>query len=154
MEITHVTTGVKVPIRIELLLAKDYKLITKRRYWFDWNTERRNLVYKLRLTTTDDILGLISLIRIDEEKRLEINLLAVSIDNRGKNKIYEDIAGSLVAYACREALKLYADEACVSMIPKTKLREHYIKKYGMLDAGWQLFLEGRALFKLIKKYRV
>jgi len=42
--------------------------------------------------------------------------------------------------------------ACVSLIPKTRLKQYYIGKYGMKDAGWQLLLDGKELLQLIKKY--
>jgi hypothetical protein len=108
----------------------------------------------LTLAGSNDILGLMSLIHYEEEKRFAINLLAVSKENRGKQKTYEHIAGNLIAYACREALRLYALDGCVSLVPKTELKNHYIKKYGMLDASWQLFLEGRSLLNLLNMYEV
>jgi len=35
---------------------------------------------------------------------------------------------------------------------KTELRAHYKSKYGMMDGGPQLFLEGARLQTIIKKY--
>jgi hypothetical protein len=32
------------------------------------------------------------------------------------------------------------------------IKSHYVRKYGMLDAGWQMFLEGQALNDIILKY--
>lgn len=154
MQITEVKTSSNKDIVIELVNAQDYKHITKAKYWFNWKTEKNNLVYKLRLVDSDEILGLISMIPFEDEERFEIKLLAVSKENRGKGKIYEGIAGNLIAYACREAIRLFGEDACVSLFPKTELREHYIKKYGMLDAGWQLFLEIDSMFKVLHKYRV
>ena len=57
-------------------------------------------------------------------------------------------------FACREAIKFYAENACVSLFPKTELKQHYIKKYGMTAAGKQVFLEGVALYKLLEKYEI
>lgn len=154
MKIIDVKNSTKKKIIIELIDERDYRKLTKSRYWFDWRTEKDYLVYKLRLEGSSDILGIMSLIHHEEEKRFAINLLAVSKENRGKQKTYENIAGNLISYACREAVRLYALEGCVSLVPKTELKEHYIKKYGMLDAGWQLFLEGRPLLNLLKTYDV
>lgn len=154
MEILDLRNTTRKQIIIELVEDRDYRKITKRHYWFDWKTEKDHLVYKLRLADSQDILGLMSLIHYQEEKRFAINLLAVSKENRGKQKVYEHIAGNLIAYACREVLKLYTLDGCVSLVPKTELRSHYIKKYGMFDAGWQLFLEGRSLLNLLTKYEV
>lgn len=50
---------------------------------------------------------------------MEIYLLAVSKESRGKNKRYEGIVGNLIAFACREAIRLYGEIACVSLISKT-----------------------------------
>lgn len=154
MEVIDVKTNTPRKIIIELVDERDYRKITKSRYWFDWKTEKDHMVYKLRLSGSSDILGLMSLIHEGKEKRITLNLLAVSKENRGKQKMYENIAGNLIAYACREALRLYALDGCVSLIPKTELKNHYIKKYGMLDAGWQLFLEGRPLLNLLTTYDV
>lgn len=152
MQITHAATGIKHTIVIESVTNKDYKSIIKARYFFNWKTEKENKVYKLCLKNSEEILGLISLLHVEDEQRFEINLLAVSKENRGKDKLYEGIGGNLIAYACRVVLKLYGAEGAVSLIPKTRLREHYIKKYGMLDAGWHLLLQGKNLIQVIQNY--
>jgi hypothetical protein len=154
MEVIDLKNNTRKKAIIALVDDRDYRKITKSRYWFDWKTEKGYLVYKLTLAGSNDILGLMSLIHYEEEKRFAINLLAVSKENRGKQKTYEHIAGNLIAYACREALRLYALDGCVSLVPKTELKNHYIKKYGMLDASWQLFLEGRSLLNLLNMYEV
>jgi hypothetical protein len=82
---------------------------------------------------------------------MEIILLAASKENRGKVKKYDGIAENLIAFACREAVKLFAENACVSLYPKTELKKHYIEKYGMLNAGKQLYLEGLSLYRLLRK---
>lgn len=118
MNITHVKTGEKKEVIIELLADLDFKGITKEKYHFDWKTEKSNSVYKLRLLDDNEILGLMSLKEYPSEDRVEIVLLASSIDNTGKNKIHEGIAGALIAYACRESIKLFGENACVSLTPK------------------------------------
>lgn len=153
-KITHSQTLLKKDILIELVTAADYKIITKTKYFFDWKTEKGNWVYKLRLNDSEEILGLISLENFESEDRIQINLLAVSKENRGAKKIYDGITENLIIFACREAVRLYAENACVSLIPKTELKIHYIKKYGMIDAGKQVFLEGIALYKLLKRNEI
>jgi hypothetical protein len=37
-------------------------------------------------------------------------------------------------------------------MPKTELIKHYMDKYHMAYGGRQLYLEGEALFNLIKEY--
>jgi len=129
-------------------------MITKARYFFNWKTEKKYPVYKLSIIGDKEILGLMSTEHFRNEKRLEIKLLAVSRENRGKHKKYEGIAGNLIAYACREAIRLYAENACVSLIPKDVIRNHYMKKYGMIEAGRHVFLEGQPLFRLLRTYKV
>lgn len=150
-KITQLSSHLHKIVIVESVTNQDYKVITPTKYLFDWNTEKNKLVYKLRLDNSDEILGLMSLEKIDSEHRIQINLLAVSKENRGKLKKYDGIAENLIVFACREALKFYAENACVSLIPKTELKQHYIKKYGMLDGGRQVFLEGVALFKILEK---
>ncbi|MBA0882407.1 N-acetyltransferase [Flavobacterium undicola] len=150
-KITHLETSAKKDIVIELVSEEDFKSITKAKYFFDWKKEKENLIYKLRIDGADEILGLMAIKHFEQEERCEIKLLSVSKENRGQNKKYKDIAENLIAFACREAVKNYAENACVSLFPKTELKSHYIEKYGMLDAGKQVFLEGISLFRLLKK---
>jgi hypothetical protein len=150
-KITHLPTNLRKGIKIERVIDDDYKVITKAKYFFDWKKEKESWVYKLILNESEEILGLMSLTNFENEDRIQINLLAVSKANRGKNRIYDGIATNLIVFACREAVKLYAENACVSLIPKTELKFHYIQKYGMIDAGRQVFLEGIVLYKLLEK---
>jgi hypothetical protein len=154
MHIRHQESQGNRIVLVELVTAEDYKTITKARFFFNWKTEKKYLVYKLRIVGEKAILGLMSIQHFQAEKRIEIKLLAVSKENRGKHKVYEGIAGNLIAYACREAVNLHAEKGCVSLIPKDEIRNHYMKKYGMEDAGWQIFLEGLSLFRMLKKYEV
>ena len=154
MFITECKTGIKHKVVIEPVLDKDYKGITKKRYFFNWKTEKKYDVYKIRRVGNDDILGVMSLMNHAGEKRIEIKLLAVSFENRGNKKQYEGIAGTLIGFACREAVKYYGNEACVSLVPKTEIKEHYISKYGMINAGDQIFLEGLPLLKILKNYEL
>jgi hypothetical protein len=85
------------------------------------------------------------------DNRMEIKLLTSSIENVGATKNFEGIAACLLAYACGESLKNYGELACVSLLPKTALKEHYMEKYGMLDGGRHVFLEGKVLFDWVKK---
>lgn len=58
----------------------------------------------------------------------------------------------MIAYAGRLSKVKYGDYACVSLIPKTELIQHYIRKYCMINAGWQLYLEGEQLNNILKEY--
>jgi hypothetical protein len=154
MFITERKTGKTFKVIIEPIIASDYKSISKSNYFFDWKTEKKRLVFKLRRNDSSTILGLISLIVHPKEQRIEIKLLAVSIENRGKNKQYERITGTLIAFACREAIKQYGNDGCVSLLPKTELRKYYTIQYGMFDAGYHVFLEGASLLKMLTIYEL
>lgn len=151
MIVVERTTRKEHKIKVELVTTKDYTRITKSRFFFDWKTEKRNEVYKLTIQGSDEILGLVSLIEHDD-KRIEINLLSVSKENRGKKKQYVGIAGNLIAWACREAVKRFGEDACVSLVPKTELIEHYKNEYGMLEAGKSLFLSDEPLLLILERF--
>ncbi|MBN8878312.1 MAG: hypothetical protein J0I32_12250 [Sphingobacteriales bacterium] len=128
-------------------------MLTKKRFSFVWKTVKKvATVYKLQIEGEKDILGVMGLVDWQEEKRIEIKLLASSVENIGKNKIYKNIAGCLIAFACRLAVIRYGIEACVSLVPKTELIEHYMQKYYMQYAGRQLYLDGNNLIKLMEEY--
>lgn len=152
MEIVSLKTGESHGIEIIRVRAEDYKSIGKSRFWFHWSEEMEFEVYKLRIKGTRDILGLISLEMHPRESRVEIRLLAVSKENRGRNKKYDRIAGNLIAFSCKKALTHYGEWACISLMPKTLLLSHYQNKYGLIKAGRSLIADGRVLIELIKRY--
>ncbi|WP_119079832.1 N-acetyltransferase [Chitinophaga alhagiae] len=153
MIVTEVLTQQEKEVLITAVVSGDFKRITRRRFFFDWKQVRNSCrLFKLVLEETGELLGLMALADHPEEKRVEIQLLAVSCENKGKEKMYEGVAGCLMAYACREALGLYELDAAVSLTPKTVLKEHYMQKYGMQDAGRQLYVEKGTLKNLLLKY--
>lgn len=152
MIIVDQRTGESYEVQIMPVRETDYKSITKARFWFDWKEEMAYDVFKLCIKDSDNILGLISLNTVHDESRIEIRLLAISKENRGRNKHYVRIAGNLIAFAGIQAIRLFGAWACVSQVPKTTLVKHYMKTYRMLQAGKSLFLDGRELIQLILTY--
>jgi len=153
MTITEIRTNKKVGVVVSPVNSDDLKVLTTKRYYFSWKKiSLEAKLYKLCIAGQDDILGVIALVDIPEEMRIEIRLLACSKENVGKNKLYNHIAGCLIVFTCREAVKNYGDKACVSLLPKTILKEHYKEKYKMQEAGQQLYLEGESLIVLIYQY--
>lgn len=150
--IVELKTGVSYEIEISPVNKHDYKSITKSRFWFNWKEEVKYDIYKLQIKDTDEILGLVSLESFSNESRIEIRLLAVSKENRGKSKEYDHVAGNLIAFAAIQSIKLFGEWGCISLVPKTRLIKHYMKKYYMLQAGKSLFLDGNDLIQLILKY--
>jgi len=148
-----VCNGVCKKAVISQVEPKDFATLTKMRYYFTWKSLKQTAaIYKLQIDGNDDILGVMALVDHPSEKRIEIKLIANSKENQGRFKQYDRIAGCLIAYACRIASIKYKKEACVSLIPKTQLINHYKQKYHMIFGGWQLFLEYSALDKLINEY--
>lgn len=153
MTVIKVASGHREKAIISIAEKKDFKLLTKKRYSFSWSDFRNtNSVYKLQIDGETDILGVISLIDIPEEKRVEIHLLALAKENIGRCKIYDGVAGCLIAFAANRALEEYGLDACISLVPKTQLVAHYVKKYGMMNAGKQLFLSGPGLQNITINY--
>jgi len=155
MYIIEVCSGVCRKVVIKEVEPLDFANLTRKRYFFNWKSLGKTAtIYKLQIEGEDDILGVMALVGYPTEKRIEIKLIASSRENQGKFKQYDRIAGCLIAYACRLSGKKYKKYACVSLIPKTELINHYKQKYCMIWGGWQLFLEGDVLNKLIKEYGV
>jgi len=155
MIITEVSGKKAILVIVQRVETPDFKGITKKQFFFRWDQLKDEAdIYKLTFTDSPAILGLVGLIDIPAEYRIEIKLLAVSKENMGSGKRYEGIAGCLIAYTAREALKKYGGLAAVSLKPKTEIRQHYINKYGMKPAGQQVYLDGQELFDLINTYEI
>jgi hypothetical protein len=152
MHIVATSTGAKQKIEIVPVEEGDFKSLRKERYFFDWKQERNFEMYKLRIPESNEILGLISLERIPSEWRVHIRLLTVSSENKGKRKIYDKIAGNLIAFVAKIAVSDYAEMACVSLRPKSQIAQHYIKKYNMTQTGLTLSIEVPEILKLINLY--
>ncbi len=142
--------GRKLHAIIELIEKADIKTLTRSRFAFNWKTMTN--IYKLSIAGQSEILGVMSIVEIDEEERIEIKLLAVSKENVGANKNYERIAGNLIALAAKTAVIKYAENAAISLIPKTELGQHYMNKYGFEQAGRNLFLEGEKIINIINEF--
>lgn len=152
MIIIDTETGQSHQVKIETVESGDFKKITKRRYFFDWKEESDQELYKLRIVGTSDILGLVSCERIPEEWRIHIRLLTVSLENKGSDKKYENIAGDLITFISKIAVREYAELACVSLKPKGIIAQHYIDKYDMNITGMTLSVEITEILNLINTY--
>ncbi len=113
--------------------------ISKRSGWnFDWKSELNNdltEVFKLTIVHNAQIIqGLLSLQR--EQDHIFMNLLESAPFNIGNNKLYEGVAGNLVAYACRLSFQ-YGFDGFVAFTTKTKLIKHYEKTLGAYHLGGQ-----------------
>ncbi|MDR2847635.1 MAG: hypothetical protein LBV39_00880, partial [Bacteroidales bacterium] len=119
------------------LTKGELKNITKTNGWnFNWKEEFNNSVkdvYKLTIAQNPDIIqGLLSL--SIERDHVFMHLLESAPFNIGKNKVYQGVAGNLVAYACKLSLQ-HGHEGNVGFIAKTKLIPHYEQTLGAVHIG-------------------
>jgi hypothetical protein len=81
-----------------------------------------------------------------------MNLLESSPFNIGKNKLYEGVAGNLVAFACKVSFQKGSD-GYVAFNAKTNLIKHYEENLGAYHfKGQRMIIETEAATKLVKKY--
>jgi hypothetical protein len=139
-----------------ILLAKsDLKEITQKKGWnFDWKSEFNNIkkeVYKLTIEHNPNIIqGLLSI--TVEADHIYMDLLESSPFNIGKNKLYEGVAGNLVAYACKLSFQKGFD-GFVAFTAKTQLIEHYEKTLGAFHfKNQRMIIETDASKFLVEKY--
>lgn len=152
MKLLKAKTGVNVKAKISSLNSlKGIKREIGANFSFDWELELLNEVFKVENIEDKEIIGLMSIVDISEEYRIHINLLESSIPNRGKGKKIENIAHSLIAFACKQSFLLGYD-GFVSLYPKTELIEHYMKEYKFEQFGKYLAIYGSASYNLIKEY--
>ncbi len=152
MIVIDTATGKIHEVEIEPVETGDYQSLTKRRYFFNWMDEKDKEVYKLKIIGTSGIIGLVSIERIPKEWRIHIRLLTVSKENKGNDKKYENIAGNLITFVSKIAVREYAELACVSLKPKGVLAQHYIDKFGMNITGKTLSVEISEILNLINTY--
>lgn len=152
MNILELATGRKYPIDIVALEKADYKFITTSRYFFNWREEDNYETYKLVIRGQLDILGLVSIERIPDEWRIHIRLLTVSKENKGSNKKFDKIAGNLLAFVSKLAVRDYGELACISLLSKSSIVQHYINKYNMRITGKTLSLEVPEIIDMINLY--
>lgn len=137
--IQNTISGDNFSTEVSLLTKADLQLITKRNDWsFNWKIEfddNTKEVYKLTITNNPTIIqGLLSLTM--ETDHVFMNLVESAPFNIGKNKLYEGVAGNLVAYACKVSFqKGFA--GFVAFDAKTKLIQHYKKTLGAYWFGGQ-----------------
>jgi hypothetical protein len=152
MYIVGKSTGKRHDAIIDLVEAEDYKILTKRRYFFNWAEEADQEVYKIKIVGSSDILGLVSVERIPKEWRIHIRLLTVSKENKGSGKTFENIAGNLITFVTKLAVKEFGELACVSLKPKGAIVQHYVDKFGMNKTGQTLSVEITEILDLINTY--
>lgn len=154
MYIVEMESGKRVEVDVALADNKDLKLIKKSgRFNFNWDDFKACTIYKLVQPESNEMAGLMALIdHSDEQFRfIEVKLLESALENIGKRKKFDRVAGTLLSFACRESFK-QGYNGFVFLIPKTSLIPHYINKYGFQNGGRGLVLDQEASQKLIAEF--
>ena len=153
----EVESGEKVEAIISKALKKEMPL--KKDAWqFTWkklaSTEGAEF-YKLSKTETpEEVEGMLMLTLINEEI-LFMNNIEVAPHNYGSGGRYENVAGSLIAFACHKSFELGKNYylGYLSFESKTQLIKLYGEKYGArLVMGQKMFIDPSAAKELMKKY--
>jgi hypothetical protein len=153
--IQNTISGDSFPTEVSMLAKADLKQITKKNGWsFNWKIEFDNNVkevYKLTISNNPNIIqGLLSL--TIETDHVFMDLVESAPFNIGKNKLYEGVAGNLVAYACKVSFQKGFD-GFVAFDAKTKLIKHYEKTLGAYTLGGQrMIIPTKPAQILIDKY--
>lgn len=152
MKLLHTKTNEQHEAVIELMQNKDWEVIRNNdQFEFNWITEKKYLVHKIKLKLEEDIFGLISLEDIPKELRIHIRLIEVNKNHKGKNKEFDHVAGCLLAFSCKLAFdKGYG--GFVSLHSKTAIIDLYKEKYGFQPFGRNLYVELSRSQALINKY--
>lgn len=152
--IENVVSGELFDTVIANLTSSDRKQIKKTEWTFNWQTELKDKTKQVfKLTTVNNptvIHGLISL--TNKGDHIFMDLIESAKFNKGRNKLYNGVAGNLVAFACKMSFELNYD-GIVSFVSKTQLITHYEQTLGAkLFGGNRMFIETKEAFILVKKY--
>lgn len=153
--IQNTISGDSFQTEISRFTAKDVKQVTKKNGWnFNWKSEFDDVkkdVFKLTIVNNFDIVqGILSISY--ENDHIFMNLVESAPFNIGKNKLYEGVAGNLVAYACKVSFQQGFD-GFVAFTAKTKLIEHYEKTLGAYHfGGHRMIIATKPARILVEKY--
>jgi len=136
------------------LTSKDLGIINKTEWQFDWSKEHKDKtkeVYKLTTANNPTIIqGLLSI--EDKEDHVFMHLIESSKFNKGKDKVYLDVPGNLVAFACKVSFdKGY--QGFLAFDARTALIKHYQETlHATCFRGLRMFIETTAALRLISQY--
>jgi len=153
--ILNTISGDSFQTEISILTKADLKTVLKKNGWnFNWKIDHKDLskeVYKLTIVNNPNVIqGLISI--TIENDHIFMNLLESAPFNIGKRKLYEGVAGNLVAYACKLSFQKGYD-GFVAFTAKTRLIEHYEKTLGAYHfMNQRMIIETYSSRKLVEKY--
>ena len=148
-------SGDSFPTEISLLSKTDLKQTQKKKGWvFNWRQEHSlpdREVYKLTIVNNLHIIQELSSLTIKSD-HVFIHLIENAPFNRNKDKLYEGVAGNLVAFACRLSFQR-GGQGFVSFHSKTNLIDHYVKTLNAIHFGNHLMvIDTQAATLLVNKY--
>ncbi|MEQ8687312.1 MAG: hypothetical protein RIE86_18560 [Imperialibacter sp.] len=148
-------SGDSFPTEVTHLTKTDLKTVTKRNGWsFNWKSELNIIeleVYKLTINNNPGVVQGIMSVSIEPE-HVFMRLLESAPFNIGRDKLYEGVAGNLVAHACKLSF-MNGYEGFVSFSAKTKLIKHYEKALGAYHfGGHKMIIPTDAARKLVERY--
>ncbi|GAB4047273.1 hypothetical protein [Spirosoma litoris] len=153
--IQNTISGDSFTTEILRLTKSDLKNVTKKSGWnFNWRSELNDNtkeVFKLTIINNPGIIqGLLSLTL--EPDYVYMHLLENAPFNIGQTKLYEGVAGNLVAHACKVSFQQGFD-GFVAFTAKTKLIEHYEKTLGAYTlGGHRMIIPTQSAQILVDKY--
>ena len=153
--IRNTISGDSFTTEVLRLTKADLKQLTKKSGWnFNWKAELANNtkeVFKLAIPNNPSIIqGLLSLTL--EHDHVYMHLLESAPFNLGHGRLYEGVAGNLVAYACKISFQ-QGFEGFVGFTAKTKLIEHYERTLGAYTLGGnRMIIPTKSAQILIDKY--
>lgn len=153
--ITNSISGDSFPTDVSLLSKIDLKQTLKVKGWlFDWKKELAvpdREVYKLTIVNNPLIIQGVASLSIKAD-HIFLNLIENAPFNKGKTKLYEGVAGNLVAFACRLSFQR-GNDGFVSFHSKTNLIDHYIDTLHAKHYGNQtMIIDNVAALRLVDKY--
>jgi hypothetical protein len=153
--ILNTISGDSFKTEVSTLKKSDLKHIPEKNGWnFNWKSEFNDLkkeVYKLTIVNNPDIVqGLLSI--TIESDHIFMNLLESAPFNIGKQKLYEGVAGNLVAYACKVSFQK-GYEGFVAFTAKSRLIKHYEETLGAYHfKNKRMIIDNKAAKFLVTKY--
>ncbi|MCB0512583.1 MAG: hypothetical protein KDC72_08535 [Bacteroidetes bacterium] len=130
--IVNIISGDSFRTEVMHLAKTDLKQITKKNGWnFNWKEElddNTKEVYKLTIVDNPNIIQEVLSISVFDG-HVYMNLLERVPFNIGKDKLYDGVAGNLVASACKVSFQKGLD-GYLAFVAKTNLIKHYEDKLG------------------------
>lgn len=143
----------------EITIAKSKDIPFKKDGWkFNWRNLYKTdsaLILKISLLESPNVMEGMMMLTILFDEMVYMDNVEVAPHNYGKNKKFENVAGSLIAFACLEAFIIgkNAYNGFLSFTSKTELIELYAQKYGAIIAmNSRMYIDSEIAKKLINQY--